>query len=95
MRLRDIEEEIEKIFEEFPELRSEDTAPERPRAAGRTGTRQSGGNQESVVAYTDDGVTLRQSGGKRKRRHMGAAQRKAASARMKKYWAERRKSAAK
>jgi hypothetical protein len=44
------------------------------------------------IAYTDDGTTIlpgRKS--RRGRRPMSAAQRKAVSVRMKKYWAQRRK----
>lgn len=47
----------------------------------------------SGVAYTDDGTTIlpgRRS--RRGRRPMSAAQRKAVSVRMRKYWAARRKS---
>jgi len=46
------------------------------------------------IAYTDDGTTIlpgRSSRSRRGRRPMSAAQRKAVSVRMRKYWAARRK----
>ena len=50
-------------------------------------------NRPEPLAGAEDGFVV--DGGKRKRRGMSVAQRKAVGVRMKKYWAERRKQSAK
>jgi hypothetical protein len=73
-RIAELNEELQAIFNAFPELR-----------AGRA--------QRSSRAATAPGGTPPK--GARKRRRMSAAQRKAVGERMKKYWAARKKGAAK
>lgn len=79
-RLLEIAEEARAIFQAFPELREQ----------GR------GFNLQSTSTPGTKPATRRAtgSGGRRPRRPMTAAERKAVGARMKKYWAERRKAAA-
>jgi len=79
-RLLEIAEEARAIFKAFPELR----------AQGRGFDLQTTGTRETKPA-----TRRASSGGERRpRRPMTAAERKAVGARMKKYWAERRKAAA-
>lgn len=77
-RLRELDQERAAIFSAFPQLRG--STPGRRR-----------GRPRKVQA---DGVTAAATGvKKRKRPKMTAAQKKAVSLRMKKYWAERKKAA--
>jgi hypothetical protein len=79
-RLGEIAEEAKLIFQTFPELRHRGRGFDIPKASARAS-----GSVESPAKATN----------RRRRRKMSAAARKAVSARMKKYWAERRKSAKK
>ncbi len=79
-RLLEIAEEARAIFQAFPELRQQ----------GRGFNLQSTGTPRTKPATRRASA----SGGRRPRRPMTAAERKAVGARMKKYWAERRKAAA-
>lgn len=79
-RLLEIAEEARAIFQAFPELREQ----------GRGFNLQSTGTPGTKPAAR----RARGGGGRRPRRPMTAAERKAVGARMKRYWAERRKAAA-
>lgn len=74
-RLTELHAEASAILKAFPELK---------RNIDRPFTRRG-----HVVANTDDGTTILP--GRKRRRRMSAAQRKAVGIRMKKYWAARRK----
>ena len=76
-RLLEIAAEAKAIYAAFPELRQNDGPKGRVNAGRRSTGRRGGG---------DDGPTRR-----RRRRNFSAAERKAISLRMKKYWAARRK----
>jgi hypothetical protein len=75
-RLAEIAAEARSIFQAFPELRRRGRGFDLPKSSATPS-----GNAESSAT----------SGPHRRRRKMSAAARKAVSARMKKYWAERRK----
>jgi hypothetical protein len=75
-RLGEIAEEAKVIFQTFPELRHRGRGFDLPKASARAD-----GSVESPAKATN----------RSHRRKMSAAARKAVSARMKKYWAERRK----
>jgi hypothetical protein len=80
-RLLEIAEEARAIFQAFPELREQGRGFDL-QPAGTPGTKASA--RRTSTRRT-----------RRPRRPMSAAERKAVGARMKKYWAERRKAAAK
>jgi hypothetical protein len=75
-RLGEIAEEAKVIFQTFPELRHRGRGFDLPRASATAS-----GSVEPPASTTP----------RRHRRKMSAAARKAVSARMKKYWAARRK----
>jgi hypothetical protein len=75
-RLAEIADEARAIFQTFPELRKQGRGFELG-TPGRKGARAAAAAGEAAP--------------KRRRSRMSAAARKAVSARMKKYWAERRK----
>ena len=75
-RLGEIAEEAKLIFQTFPELRHRGRGLDLPKASARAG-----GSVEPPTTVTRRG----------RRRKMSAAARRSVSARMKKYWAERRK----
>jgi hypothetical protein len=79
-RLGEIAEEAKVIFQTFPELRRRGRGFDLPKTSARAG-----GSVEPPTTVTP----------RRRHRKMSAAARKAVSARMKKYWAARRKSAKK
>ena len=76
MRVAELNDELESIFSAFPDLR-----------AGRGGRRPGRRPHSEARSGTSGGGAAKA----RKRRGMTAAQRKAVSARMKRYWADRRK----
>jgi hypothetical protein len=76
IRISELTDELESIYMAFPDLR-----------AGRPGRRGGRRPQNAVGTTGTGGATA----GRRRRRGMSAAQRKAVSARMKRYWADRRK----
>jgi hypothetical protein len=83
-RLEELQQEEAAIFAAFPDLTES--------GSGRGGRRRRGGRGGRPAATSGgstaaDGATAR----KRKRRKMSAAEKRAVSARMRKYWAERRK----
>lgn len=80
-RARQLTDELEQIYQAFPELRR-GTAGRGRRAAGARTARVSAGAAAA-------------GGARRRRKPMTAAQKKAVSERMRKYWAERRKAKAK
>lgn len=79
-RLVEIQEETQAILRTFPELRRRAGGFKLPKTSRSAG---------EAAEVTDNGTH------RRRRRKMSPAARKAVSARMKKYWAERRKSAKK
>jgi hypothetical protein len=81
IRISELTDELESIYTAFPDLRS-----------GRPG-RRGGRRPQNAVGTTGTGgaTTGGATAGRRRRRGMTAAQRKAVSARMKRYWADRRK----
>jgi hypothetical protein len=85
LRIAELHQELESIYSAFPDLRA-------PRA-GRRG-RRPGRGVASTAAATAAAAPVAASArtARRKRSAMTAAQRRAVSLRMKKYWAERRKS---
>lgn len=84
-RLPELNQELEAIFGAFPDLRQ--SKPGRgasPKAAASAGGAEAG-----------NGRALASDAPVRRRKPMSAAQKKAVGLRMKKYWAERRRNAAK
>jgi hypothetical protein len=80
-RVSELQGELNAIYEAFPDLRP----ARRGRPIGST-TRTASTRASASTSTARPGA-----GRKRKRRGMSAAERKAVSARMKKYWAARRK----
>ena len=83
-RLQQLREEEAAIREEFPELFGRGMPNTTTRRRGR---KRAAAADAGVERSGGDGATR----GRRRRRGMSAAQRKAVSIRMRKYWAERRK----
>jgi hypothetical protein len=80
VRLSELQSEIDAILAAYPDLRSAGPAPQRSRPV-----------RKSARAAENAGQRRR----RRKGRPMSAAKRREVSERMKKYWAQRRKAAAK
>jgi hypothetical protein len=74
-RVRELVEELDSIYEAFPDLRSQSGGR---RAKGTIKVEETGAAASGVVT-------------RRRRRKMSAAQRKAVGERMRRYWAARRK----
>lgn len=78
IRIAELQQELESIYSAFPDLRGG-----RPGQRGRRPGRASAGDTGTA--------TVTASPRRRRRPTMSAAQRRAVSVRMRKYWAERRK----
>jgi hypothetical protein len=81
-RLEELQAEIAALIRSFPHLRTAPTAARRGRKPQADSTRASAAPSAATATAATEG--------RRRRRGMSAAQRKAVSERMKKYWAARR-----
>ena len=91
VRIAELNQELESIYTAFPDLRSDGRGARRGRRRQNAVSTTAAGRRGPRPQNTSATATVEAPAARRRRREMTAAQRRAVSARMKRYWAERRK----